>query len=37
MKSRRHDYREAYDDEAIEIIAGRYAEEIDLFGYSFEN
>ena len=30
------DYRKAYDDEMIEIVASRFAEEIDLFGYKFE-
>ena len=36
VKSRRHDYRTRYDDEAADVVARRYAEEIELFGYTFD-
>jgi hypothetical protein len=29
-------YTEIYDDESIDIVAKRYAEEIDLLGYQFD-
>ena len=32
----RCDYRKRYDDEMIEIVASQFAEEIDRFGYVFE-
>jgi len=32
-----NDYRKSYDDEMIEIISTRFAEEIDLFGYNFDD
>ncbi len=30
------DYRNSYDDKMVEIVAKRFAEEIELFGYTFE-
>lgn len=34
--TRREDYRIYYDQELIDGVAARYAQDIDLFGYSFE-
>lgn len=34
-KTQRRDFREYYDDATVEIVAKRYAEDIDRFGYTF--
>ena len=36
-KSTHNDYREYYDDESIELVSEIYADDIDFFGYSFDN
>lgn len=37
MQSRKEDYRQHYDDATAELVADRYAEEIALFDYSFDD
>ena len=34
--TRRGDYRRYYDPELIDAVAARYAQDLDLFGYTFE-
>jgi len=37
LKSDNPDYRDYYDEDLINLIAGIYSEEIELFGYTFES
>lgn len=36
LKGTRHDYRAIYSDEAAEVVARRFAEDVERFGYRFD-